>query len=141
MCSPHRGAGSWLPLLRAEYRHQLSGILLQGKLVILPYFKKKIYLFMFWCFRGGSDSKESAFNAGDLGSIPGLGKCPGEGKGNPLLYSCLGNPKESRAWRAIVHRVAEWDMTERLTYTFNFWLHFVFIAVHRLFLIASLLFV
>ena len=53
---------------------------------------------MFWCFRGGLDSKESAFNTGELGSIPGLGKCPGEGNSNPLLYSCLGNPKDSGAW-------------------------------------------
>ena len=43
-------------------------------------------------FPGGSDGKESACNAGDLGSIPGLGKSPGEGNGNPLQYSCLENP-------------------------------------------------
>ena len=42
----------------------------------------------------GSDSKGSAFNAGDLGSIPGLGRSPGEGNGNPLQYSCLENPIE-----------------------------------------------
>ena len=46
---------------------------------------------MFWCFRGGSDSKESAFNTGDLGLIPGSGRSPGEGNGNPLWYSCLEN--------------------------------------------------
>ena len=40
-------------------------------------------------FSGGSDSKVSAYNAGDLGSIPGLGRFPGEGNGNPLQYSCL----------------------------------------------------
>ena len=44
---------------------------------------------------GGSDSKGSAFNAGDLGSIPGLGRSPGEGNGNPLQYSCLENPIEN----------------------------------------------
>ena len=43
-------------------------------------------------FRGGSDSKESACNAGDLGLIPGSGRSPGEGTGNTLQYSCLGNP-------------------------------------------------
>ena len=43
-------------------------------------------------FPGGSDSKESAFNAGDQGPIPGLGRSPGEGNGNPLQYSCLENP-------------------------------------------------
>ena len=42
-------------------------------------------------FSGGSDSKESACNAGDLGLIPGLGRSPGEGNGNPLQYSCLEN--------------------------------------------------
>ena len=43
-------------------------------------------------FPGGSDGKESTSNAGDLGSIPGLGRCPREGHGNPLQYSCLKNP-------------------------------------------------
>ena len=42
-------------------------------------------------FPGGSDGKESACNAGDPGSIPGSGRSPGEGNGNPLQYSCLGN--------------------------------------------------
>ena len=45
-------------------------------------------------FPGGSDSKASVYNAGDLGSIPGLGRSPGEGNGNPLQYSCLGNSTE-----------------------------------------------
>ena len=43
---------------------------------------------------GGSDSKVSAYNVGDRGSIPGLGRSPGEGNGNPLQYSCLENPME-----------------------------------------------
>ena len=46
---------------------------------------------------GGSESKESARNAGDPGSIPGLGRSPGEGNGNPLQYSCLENPMEGGA--------------------------------------------
>ena len=45
-------------------------------------------------FPGGSEVKESACNAGDLGSIPGLGRSPGEGNGNPLQYSCLENPMD-----------------------------------------------
>ena len=45
-------------------------------------------------FPGGSDGKESACNAGDPGSIPGSGRSPGEGNGNPLQYSCLGNPMD-----------------------------------------------
>ena len=53
-------------------------------------------------------------DAGGLSSIPGLGKSPGEGNGNPFLYSCLGNPTDRGAWRARVHGVAkELGMTER----------------------------
>ena len=48
-------------------------------------------------FPGGSDGKASACNAGDLGSIPGLGRSPGEGNGNPLQYSCLENPMDGGA--------------------------------------------
>ena len=47
---------------------------------------------------GGSEGKVSASNAGDLGSIPGSGRSPGEGKGNPLQYSCLENPIDGEAW-------------------------------------------
>ena len=52
---------------------------------------------------GGSDSKESAGNAGDLGSFPGSGRHPGEGNGNPLQYSCLDNSIDRGAWMATVH--------------------------------------
>ena len=48
-------------------------------------------------FSGGSDGKESACNAGDLGSIPGPGRSPGEGNGNPLWYSCLENSHGQRS--------------------------------------------
>ena len=61
----------------------------------------------------GSDSKESAFNAEDLGSIPGSGRSPGEGNGYPLQYSCLENPMDRGGWRATVrggHK--ESDVTE-----------------------------
>ena len=56
---------------------------------------------------GGSDGKASAYNAGDLGSIPGSGRSPGEGNGNPLQYSCLENPMDRGAWQAAVHGVAK----------------------------------
>ena len=59
--------------------------------------------------------KAFACNARDLGSVPGLGRSPGEGNRNPLLYSCLGNPIDSGTWRATVHGVAESDMTELLS--------------------------
>ena len=52
-------------------------------------------------FPSGSDGKESAHNVGDLGSIPGLGRSPGEGAGNPLQYSCLENSMDSGAWWTI----------------------------------------
>ena len=49
-------------------------------------------------FPGGSEGKVSAGNVGDLGSIPGSGRSPGEGNGNPLQYSCLENPMDREAW-------------------------------------------
>ena len=55
------------------------------------------------CLPGDSVSKESLCNAGDLGLIPGLGKCPGEENGNPLQYSYQGNPMDRGAWWATVH--------------------------------------
>ena len=57
-------------------------------------------------FPHSSVGKESACNAGDLGLVPGLGRSPGEGNGNPLQYSCLENPTDRGAWRATVHGVA-----------------------------------
>ena len=57
-------------------------------------------------FPGGSEVKVSASNAGDLGSIPGWGRPPGEENGNPLQYSCLENPMDGGAWWATVHGVA-----------------------------------
>ena len=49
-------------------------------------------------FPRGSDSKASAYKSGDLGSIPGFGRSPGEGNGNPLQYSCLENPMDGGTW-------------------------------------------
>ena len=56
-------------------------------------------------FPGGSDCEESACNAGDLGSVPGSGRHPGEWDGYPLQYSCLENPMYRGIWWAIVHGV------------------------------------
>ena len=58
-------------------------------------------------FPGGSDSKESPCNAGDLGSIPGWGRSHGEGNGNSLHYSCLENPMDRGAWWTTVHGVTK----------------------------------
>ena len=55
-------------------------------------------LYAEWGFPGGSEVKASAWNAGDPGSVLGLGRSPGEGNGNPLQYSCLENPMEGGAW-------------------------------------------
>ena len=60
----------------------------------------------------GSDGKESACNAGDMGLIPGSGRSSGGGPGNPLQDSCWENPMDRGAWWATVQRVAESDMTE-----------------------------
>ena len=67
--------------------------------------------------------KRLAYNAGDLGSIPGSGRSSGEGNGNPLHYSCLENPVDRGAWWATVHGGhKESDTTERL--------HFYFLSDH-----------
>ena len=58
-------------------------------------------------FPGGSDGRESACNAGDSGSVPGLGRSSGEGHGNPLQYSCIENAVDRRAWWATVHGVSK----------------------------------
>ena len=58
-------------------------------------------------FPGGSEGEESAWNAGDLGSIPESGRPPGEGSGNPLQYFCLENSMGRAAWWATVHGVTE----------------------------------
>ena len=60
-----------------------------------------------WSVPAGSDGKESACNAGDPGLIPGTGRSPGEGNGNPLQYSCPENPMGRGAWWATVHGVTK----------------------------------
>ena len=69
-------------------------------------FQKDLKLMISYGFPGGSDSKESACNAGDLGSIPGLGRSPGEGNGY-LLQFCLENHMDKGARQATVHEVAK----------------------------------
>ena len=73
-------------------------------------------------FPGGSDSKESACNADDLRSVPGLGGSPGEGNGNTLQYSCLENLMDRKAW---------WATAKSQTRLSNF--HFTFLPIHLLF--------
>ena len=60
-------------------------------------------------------SKESAYNAGDTGLVPGSGGSPGGGDGNPLQYSCLENPMDRGAWQATVHRVRKnWTQLKQI---------------------------
>ena len=76
-------------------------------------------------FPGGSDGKESTCSAGDLGSILGLGRSPGEGgegDGTPLQYSCLENPMDGGAWKAAVHGVAK-SQTRLSDFPFTFHFH------------------
>ena len=68
-------------------------------------------------FPVSSEVKASACSTGDLGSIPGSGRSPGEGNGNPLQYSCLENPMDRGALWATVHGVTKSDTTERLHFT------------------------
>ena len=70
-------------------------------------------------FLRGSDSKESACNAGNLGLIPRLGRSPGEGNGNPLQYSCLENSTDRGVWQATVHG-AEKSWTQLSDFDFRF---------------------
>ena len=77
-------------------------------------------------FPGGSDGKESAYSAGDIGLIPGPGRSPGEGNGNPLQYSCLENPMDGGAWQATVHGLAK---SRTWLSNFTFFLSVVFPVV------------
>ena len=70
-------------------------------------------------FFDGSDGKVSACSAGDPGSVPGSGRYPGEGNGNPLQYSCLENSKDGGAWWATVHGVPK-SQTGLSDFTFTF---------------------
>ena len=67
-------------------------------------------------FPGGSDSQESAYNVGDLGLIPELGRSSGGGHGNPLQYSCLENPHGQRSLATYVHKVTKsWTQVKQLS--------------------------
>jgi len=88
-----------------------------------------------WIFPSSSDSKASAYNVGDPGPIPGSGRSPGEGNGNPLQYSCLGKshgPRNLVGYSPWGHR--ELDTTERLQFTS---LHFRWGVLHRVLLVVG----
>ena len=83
---PYMTTGKTIALAKWNFLDEVMSLLfnMQSRLVI--------------DFPGGSDGKASAYTPGDLASIPGLGRSPGEGYGNPLQYSCLENPMDGRAW-------------------------------------------
>ena len=104
-CQPRRWLGAsrtpahlWQPYIHPSYQARCGRgvLLLSFGLTSRPK-----------CFPGSSDGKAFAYNAGDPCSIPGLGRSPGEGNGNPLQYSCLENPMDWGAWWATVHGVAK----------------------------------
>ena len=96
---PSQGTHRW-PVLFSCFFGRLALSFLSSSFVIyfffpiVPVFSKSSPR----VFPGGSDSKASAYNVGDLGSIPGSGKSPAEGNGNPLQYSCLENPMDGGTW-------------------------------------------
>ena len=104
-------SGAILPLFSSS----ILDIFLPGRLI---FWCHNFLPFILFILPDGSDGKASAYNAGDPGSIPGLGRYPGEGNGNPLQYSCLENPMDGGAWLATVHGVAKsWTwLTEQLYY-------------------------
>ena len=84
--------------------------------------KKMNFFILMFTFPGVSAIKESACNAGDPGSIPGLGRSPGEGNGCSLQYSCLESHLDGGDWRATVHGITkESDMTYRLNHRLSHW--------------------
>ena len=84
-------------------------------------------------FPGSSDGKESAYNAGDPNLILGLGRCPGEGKGNSLQYSCLKNPMDRGAWQVAIHwGHTEWHGWSDLAHMCGVYLHSYFIRTQSL---------
>ena len=96
--SPHVDAGSSPDMETFPYS-------LQKAVIWVESFRTQSSLRM--DFPSGSDSEVSAYNAGSPGLIPGLGRCPGEGNGNPLQYSCLENSMDGGAWWATVHGITK----------------------------------
>ena len=81
-------------------------------------------------FPGGLVVKNLPANAGDAGLIPASGRSPGVGNGNPLHYSCLGNPMDRGAWRAMVHGVkkrVQHDLAPKQQQRFTLWEHIIYV--------------
>ena len=93
-------------MLHAEWLASIFNIILFNGIVTTPS-KEGLCCGFQLGFPGGSDGRASARSVGDPGLIPGLGRSPGEGNGNPLKYSCLENPMDRGAWQATIHGVAK----------------------------------
>ena len=85
----------------------------------IPWKRDRLHTPIFLGFCGGSDDKESPRIGGDLGSVPGSGRSPGGGHGNPLQYSCLENPMDRETWQATVYGVTK-SRTQLSDFTFTF---------------------
>ena len=104
-----------LPRLQVVTEHQAGFPVLYSVFPLAVSFTLVVYIYQCYSlnfpyplgFPSSSAGKESTCNAGDLGSIPGLGRSPGEGNGYPLQYPCLENPMDRGAWQATVCGVAK----------------------------------
>ena len=95
---------------------------------LLPFCVFCIFCIFLVGFPGSSEVKASACNVGELGSIPGLERSPGEGNGNPVQYSCLENPMDRGAWWAILHGVAE-NQTRLSDCTVYFYVYSMYFSI------------
>ena len=100
---------------RKSVEHDLANKQQEGFQIIYTCFRHSVNCI---CFLGGSDSKESAGSVGDPGLIPGSGKSPAEGNGNPFQYSCLENPMDRATWQATVNCI--WNVTQEFSLNFFF---------------------
>ena len=101
------------------------------------YLKISVIVLFILGFPGGSVGKESACNMEDMGLVPGLGRSPGGGHGNPLQYSCLENPVDRGGWWAAVLRLQSWtglnDKAQHTTFFISVSLYFLFIKLLTVF--------
>ena len=107
-----------------QYMHETRFSILNFVIVASRKWNTCDFVWLLFCSRlvryhpCDSYGKASAYNAGDMGSIPGLGRSPGEGNGNPFQYCCLENPMARGAWQVTVHRVTK-SWTQLSDFTFN----------------------
>ena len=112
LCShPHRTPGENMALTRhTSFGNVMSLLFIMCSRFVIAFLARKQRLLiswhrLIWGFPHSSVGKESACSAGDVASIPGSGRSPGEGNGNPLQYSCLENLMDREAWEATAHGV------------------------------------